>query len=204
MILYMPIKKTWLLRLTEIRKELAALDVPVIDRAMFEGIFGVRRRRAIQLMHFFSGWQAGRTFLVDRLELLRQLEPLEASSEFVIEHRRRQRLVESLEKVRRSRAGARVTIPVEADVDLMGTVLPKGVQLKAGDLRITFEGVADLLAKLYAISQAAAADFEHFRRAAEEANSNRDPGSSAACQSSIESSAEATGIAGSGPAHVHG
>jgi hypothetical protein len=63
----MPIKKTWLLRLPEIRAELTAMEVPVVDRAVFERVFGVRRRRAIQLLHHFGGFQAGRTFLVDRL-----------------------------------------------------------------------------------------------------------------------------------------
>jgi hypothetical protein len=61
----MPIKKTWLLRLPEIRAELTAIEVPVVDRAVFERVFGVRRRRAIQLLHHFGGFQAGRTFLVD-------------------------------------------------------------------------------------------------------------------------------------------
>ena len=50
----MPTKKTWLLRLTEIREELTAMQVPVVDRAIFERLFGVRRRRAIQLLHFFG------------------------------------------------------------------------------------------------------------------------------------------------------
>ena len=85
----MPTKKTWLLQLITICEELTAMDVPVIDRAVFERLFGVRRRRAIQLMHFFGGYQAGRTFLLDRLALLRQLEPLEASAEFALEQRRR-------------------------------------------------------------------------------------------------------------------
>ena len=43
----MPTKKTWLLRLPEIREELSAMKVPVVDRAIFERLFGVRRRRAI-------------------------------------------------------------------------------------------------------------------------------------------------------------
>ena len=75
----MPIKKTWLLRLPEIREELSAMKVPVVDRAIFERLFGVRRRRAIQLLHFFDGYQSGRTFLIDRLALIEQLAPLEAS-----------------------------------------------------------------------------------------------------------------------------
>src|SRR5579872_5538461 len=106
----MPMKKTWLLRLPKIREELVTLKVPVIDRAMFERIFGVRRRRAIQLMNYFDAYQSGRTLLIDRLALLEQLAPLEASAEFAVEQRRRQRLVESLEQLRRSRAGARVTV----------------------------------------------------------------------------------------------
>jgi hypothetical protein len=60
----MPTKKTWLLRLPEIREELSAMKVPVVDRAVFELLFGVRRRRAIQLLHYFDGYQSGRTFLV--------------------------------------------------------------------------------------------------------------------------------------------
>ena len=48
----MPLKKTWLLRLPAIREELSQLDLPLIDRASFERLFGVRRRRAVQLMHY--------------------------------------------------------------------------------------------------------------------------------------------------------
>jgi hypothetical protein len=162
----MPAKKTWLLRLPEIRKELAALKVPVVDRAVFERLFGVRRRRAIQLLHFFNGYQSGRTFLIDRLALIEQLAPLEASADFALEQRRRQRLVESLEKLRRARAGARVTIPVET-VDQNASGLPAGVYFEPGLLCVGFTEVLDLLAKLYAICQAAAADYETFRATAE-------------------------------------
>ena len=164
----MPVKKTWLLRLPEIRAELTAMEVPVVDRAVFERVFGVRRRRAIQLLHHFGGFQAGRTFLVDRLALLRQLEPLEESTEFALEQQRRQRLIDFLERLRRSRAGAAVIIPVAPAHN--GTLLPDGVQLDCGTLRVEFVEVRDLLSKLYAIAQAAAGDFEAFRAAAEKAS----------------------------------
>jgi hypothetical protein len=169
--MYMPTKKTWLLRLPEIRKELTAMQAPVVDRAVFERLFGVRRRRAIELLHYFHGFQSGRTFLIDRLALIEQLMPLETSAEFALEHRRRERLVDSLNKLRRSRAGARVTIPAEACRE-NGAALPPGVQIEPGTLRITFDGVTDLLAKLYALSQAAAGDFEAFRAAAEDVHSS--------------------------------
>ncbi len=89
------------------------MEVPVVDRAVFERLFGVRRRRAIQLMHFFGGYQAGRTFLLDRLQLMGQLEPLQAGAEYAREARRKQKLTEALETIRRHRAGARVVLPVE-------------------------------------------------------------------------------------------
>ena len=164
----MPMKKTWLLRLPEIREQLIAMDVPVIDRAIFERLFGVRRRRAIQLLNDFGGFQAGRTFLVDRLALLRQLEPLEESTEFALEQQRRQRLIDFLERLRRSRAASAVIIPVAPAHN--GTLLPDGVQLDCGTLRVEFVEVRDLLSKLYAIAQAAAGDFEAFRAAAEKAS----------------------------------
>ncbi len=162
----MPTKKTWLLRLPEIRQELAAMKVPVVDRAIFERLFGVQRRRAIQLLHFFGGYQSGKTFLIDRLALIEQLAPLEASAEFAVEQQRRQRLVDALDKVRRARAGAQVVIPLAAGGG-NGAGLPPGVQIESGMLRVTFADVTDLLAKLYAVSQVAAVDFETFRAAAE-------------------------------------
>src|ERR1022692_2100735 len=65
----MPAKAQWLLRVPEILAELAALDVPVLDRAVCERLFRLRRRRTIDLIRCFGGYQAGRTFLVDRPKL---------------------------------------------------------------------------------------------------------------------------------------
>jgi len=144
------------------------MEVPVVDRAVFERLFGVRRRRAIQLMHFFGGYQAGRTFLLDRLQLMGQLEPLQAGAEYAREARRKQKLTEALETIRRHRAGARVVLPVEAD-GLPGRLgnLPEGVQLEPGSLHVEFEKAEELLAKLFALSKAAANDFDAFRTTAE-------------------------------------
>ncbi|MGD0778315.1 MAG: hypothetical protein ABSC05_36500 [Candidatus Solibacter sp.] len=164
----MPMRKTWLLRLPEILEELTGLQTPVIDRAVFERIFGVRRRRAVQLMHYFDGYQSGRVLLVERLALIAQLEPLQAGAEFVLEQRRRQRLSDHLDQVRRYRAAARVSIPVKPGVaDRRLADLPDGIQLQPGSLRVEFGKAEDLLAKLFELSKAAAHDFEAFRGVAE-------------------------------------
>jgi hypothetical protein len=160
-------RKTWLLRVPEIQEELAGMEVPVIDRAVFERLFGIRRRRAIQLMHFFSGYQAGRTFLLDRVQLMEQLKPIEAGAEFAIEAKRKQQLTEALEGVRRHRAGARVVLPVDAHALAGFGDLPDGIQLDPGSLHVEFRKAEELLAKLYELSKAAANDFEAFREAVE-------------------------------------
>ena len=163
----MPMRKTWLLRLPEILGDLSGMEAPVIDQAVFEKVFGVRRR-AIQLLHFFGGFLAGRTFLVDRLKLIGQLEPLQAGAEFVMEERRRQRLSEALEQMRLHHAAACVRIPVEPGVlDRRLSDLPEGIHLQPGSLRVDFCKAEDLLAKLFELSKAAANDFEAFRGAAE-------------------------------------
>ena len=150
----MPARKTWLLRVPEIQEELRGMEVPVIDRAVFERLFGIRRRRTIQLMHFFGGYQAGRTFLLDRMKLMEQLEPIRAGAEFAIEAKRKQRLIECLEKIKRHRAGARVVLPVEAGIeDRKLMELPEGIHLAAGTLQIEFRNAEELLAKLFALSK---------------------------------------------------
>ena len=65
---------------------------------MCERIFGVRRRRALQLMHSFGGWQSGQAYLVDRRTLLKQLEPFQDGVELAMEQCRRQRLSETLDQ----------------------------------------------------------------------------------------------------------
>ena len=160
----MAAKRSWLLRVPEIRQEVAALDVLVVDRISFERLFHVRRRRAIQLMHTFGGYQTGQALLIDRAELLRQLEALEAGAEFAIEQGRRQRLLDSLEKVRRHRAAAAVRIPVGAETAERSVArLPAGIVLQADSLRVDFRGAEDLLGKLYELAQTVGNDFESFK-----------------------------------------
>src|ERR1700728_153047 len=108
----MPAKAQWLLRVPEILEELRALDVPVVDRAVCEGLFRLRRRRGIDLMRCFGGYQTGRTFLIDRPRLVAQLEQIRDSADFKVEWRRKERLAERLEAMRRLPGGARGAVAV--------------------------------------------------------------------------------------------
>ena len=164
----MPAKALWLLQIPEIVAILETFDVPVVDRAIIERLFGLRRRRAIELLHRFGGYQAGRTFLVDRRLLIEHLRRLADGEEFQRESQRKERLDHTVDQLRRHQAAARVRISVEPDV--FGRKLAElsaGVALGAGHLHIEFSGTEDLLSKLYELSQAASNDFDRFRAAAE-------------------------------------
>src|ERR1035437_8920866 len=97
----MPTSPQWFLKLPEIVRELERLPVPVIDRAVFESVFDVGRRRAIQLMHQFGGYQVGKTFIIDRLVLIRELRARRGSEAFNFERQRKTKLIAELERVRK-------------------------------------------------------------------------------------------------------
>jgi hypothetical protein len=161
----MPAKAQWLLRVPEILAELSALDVPIVDRAVCERLFRLRRRRAIDLIRCFGGYQAGRTFLVDRPKLVAQLEQIRDSPDFKMEWRRKERLAERLDAIRRLQAGARVVIPAEPETGRRRLPdLPPGVGLSSGALHIQFQSPEELLSKLFALAQAIANDYEAFEK----------------------------------------
>jgi hypothetical protein len=161
----MPAKAQWLHRVREILEELSALDVPVVDRAVCERLFRLRRRSAIDLVRCFGGYQIGRTFLVDRIKLMTQLERIRDSPDFKMEWQRKERLAERLDAMRRLQAGARVAIPVELEMLSQRLPdLPAGVGLSPGALHIQFQSPEELLGKLFALAQAIANDYEAFEK----------------------------------------
>src|ERR1035441_6709897 len=159
----MPAKPEWLLRLPEIRAELEHLEVPVVDRSGIERIFGLKRRRAIELLHRFGGYEAGRTFLVERSGLLQALEALESQDGYVVERRRRERLRDVVEASREHLLATQVRIPVRPAKSRPNLDrLAPGVHLAPAMLSIEFLQPIDLLEKLYGLAQAITHDFDKF------------------------------------------
>ena len=106
-------------------------------------------------MHRFGGYQAGRTFLIAREDLLRQLEAVRDGDNYQWESRRRERLDKALQK--------RIVIPVTSTVkdrDLLN--LPPGVELERRRLEIRFESTEELLRQLFEFSQAISDDYASF------------------------------------------
>ena len=166
----MPANALWLLQIPEIVSLLETFNVPVVDRAIIERLFGLRRRQAIELLHRFGGYQAGRTFLVDRRLLIEHLRRLAEGEPFQRESQRKERLDHAVDQLRRQQTAMRVKVRVEPDaLSRKLADLSPGVALEAGHLHIAFSGTEDLLGKLFELSQAASNDFDRFRAAAEPA-----------------------------------
>src|SRR3954464_2743435 len=104
----MPSKPVWLLHIPEILQQLEVFDVPVVDRGSIERLFGLRRRQAIELMHRFGGFQASKTFIIDRQQLIEKLRAIASGEDFQAKTERKGRLVESIEQLRRNRAARQV------------------------------------------------------------------------------------------------
>lgn len=153
----------WLQQVTVALEALEELTTPVVDRAMLEKLLGIQRRTAIRLMRRFGGYQAGRTFLIERPALLRQLRKIASSGHYALEAGRRERLEIELQRTRRDLAARRIKIVAAPDLtqrQLEG--LPATIRLSAGRLEITCSDAQDLLSQLMELAQAIANDFERF------------------------------------------
>ncbi len=161
----MPAKSSWLLHISEIRSLLVDSSLPVVDRAVVQKVFGLGRRQAIELMHRFGGYQAGRTFLIERSKLITELDAIAASPEYQMESARREKLASAVDEIGSAQRAQAIRIPVKtASRATRVSTLPAAVQLKPGRLEIEFSGCGDLLAKLYSLALAAAGDYEDFRK----------------------------------------
>lgn len=163
----MAAKPSWWLHIPEIRSMLADIRLPVIDRAAIEQLFGLGRRQAIELLNTFGGYQAGRTLLIGRDQLIARLDAIADSGDLRQEAARRERLAVTVENVRRTRESEAVRIPISPEIfSTRMRTLAAGVQLRPGKLEIEFAGTEDLLRKLFGLAQAVANDYAGFEQAA--------------------------------------
>ena len=125
-------------------------------------MFQVGRRRAIQLIHRFGGYQSGRTFLIERNSLLCSLAALESGDEFSTELHRKERLSAELDGLREFTRAARISVPAAPGVyNTRLSSLPEGVRLESGRLTIEYQygSPEELLERLFVLSQALVNDF---------------------------------------------
>lgn len=162
----MPDQPLWYSRVTEILVTLEDSEVLLLDRFAVEKLFRVSRRTAIRVMNSFGGYQVGRTFVIPRQEILRQLSKIAQDGTPEIAAGRKQRVWRILEQERAHVRARAVAIPLPAQPALLPEIgsLPVGVRLERGLLTVRFGAPVELLQKLFVLSQALAQDFEAFER----------------------------------------
>ncbi len=157
----MPAVASWILRIPSIIADVEQLSTPVVDRAMFETLFGVKRRRAIELMQHSGGFRSGNTVMVERRSLLSWLKRLELSPDYDREYVRKQKVAQELDTLHRCSAGTVIRLPVSADVRQRTPYdLPSGISLQPGRLIAEFTAPEELFGKLYELAMAAVNDFD--------------------------------------------
>lgn len=161
----MPAYPSWLVRVPEILEQLRDFPAPFIDRFTIEALFHVRRRRAHQLMASLSGFQVGRTYLIDRTALIEALEQMGRTGSFHYERQRKIRIAKALDQARTSFAARKINLPAGRGDSTEGLeALPANVHLGSGELRITFSGPQELLGALFELSRAIQADYSKFEK----------------------------------------
>src|ERR1039457_6548351 len=112
----MPAQPAWFHRLDEILETLRGMESSHLDRQAVQKLFGVRERRARQLMAGLPGLRAGNAFAVARLALIARLEETAQGGLFQWATNRRARVVEELDRPRRHLAARRGLLPASAGV----------------------------------------------------------------------------------------
>jgi len=162
----MPAQPAWFHRLDAILCELRGLEAEYLDRLAIERIFGVRERRARQLMVGLPCIQVGNAVAISRAALIERLETTSAGDRFQWEIGRRTRVVDSLETLRRHAAARRVHVPAPRDArDRVFASLSAEIAIGPHELHIRFGSAEDLAAKLFELSQAMANDWSGFEAA---------------------------------------
>lgn len=149
-------QKEWYQRVPSALAALRALPCPVVDRATLEILLGLRRRQAIRMMVHFGGYLSGKAYLVDREDLIRQLETIRQGDDYIHDQARRRRVAQMAAKLNEDWAARQTVIApprrrIEGFADLPGTV-----RLEEGRLEIAFANQEDLLTQLLALVQALA------------------------------------------------
>jgi hypothetical protein len=163
----MPKLPLWYQRSPEILSRLRAPGAPpFLDRAAVEELFQISRRQAIRLLGAASGYQMGKTFLVERHSLVDFIERHESSGAARQARIRKHRVAAALNEVANHAAAQKVRVFPAPDVFRRRPAdLPASIELVGpGKLQISYAGAEDLLARIVELAAAATNDFAAFRR----------------------------------------
>ncbi len=162
----MPDRPTWTHRSAEILAWLESEAPPFLHRGLIEAAFRLRRRQALRLMAQAGGYQAGRTYLIDRSQLAEFLRSRDSGA-VAAAVQRKVRLQDKIEEAQRQIEAQRVRVRIDPDLGKSGTRpqgLPPGIECVAQDrLQISFFGPEDLISKVASLAAFAVQEPGRFR-----------------------------------------
>jgi hypothetical protein len=157
----LPNQPTWLEHVPDILAKVQSEKTPpILDRQAIEGLFRIRRRQAIVLLHRFAGYQVGRTFVVPREAVIEFLQKILAGGSLEQAEAKKKHVIEFLGEARQGLQLPSILLPDTKLSDITFDGLPLGIRLQPDELTIHFQDATDLLQKLLSLSQALANDFE--------------------------------------------
>ena len=151
----MPKPVDWTPLVPDALTALRQMTAPVVDRTTLETLLKIQRRTAIRLLHQLGGQQLGKTLLIPREQLIRELEaylPRDAAAmpaHTASQIRRLHREAESF-RFPDVRGSERRTVDQ----------LPAAVQLGLGRLTIEVADLRDLCAQLWVLLETCKDDWE--------------------------------------------
>jgi hypothetical protein len=172
----MPVPRTWLPRALEILTILRGVPDDDLDRAAIEKLFQIQRRTALLLIRAVGPMLSGCSFKVDRKDLIKWVEKIEATEGQELERRRRvaahidqdSAQYRALKRAQADAGRPPVQFPIVHEV-MSATIdsLPFGVSLHPGRVILEFpQGDAlQAVQMLYALGKAIANDFDSFEEA---------------------------------------
>jgi hypothetical protein len=161
----MPDHPFWLERVPAVLDFLASPDAPdTLDRGTIETLLGVRRRRAILILHACKASRRGRDLLAARKAFVAFLKSQSHEAALSRERGRQQQVAEALGLARRELAVPSISLPRQrTTLTLAG--LPEGIHLTQGNLSIDFTTAQDLVEKMFTLAQGFADDYESLEAA---------------------------------------
>ncbi len=174
----MPLQPTWFRRIPALLATLRAENAPdKLTRREIERLFGVRRRRAILLLHRCGASRRGADLVAAREAVVAYLAAQwndEAAASIAAQERQ---VAETLAEARRALTLPTIPLPPPQKLSAITFAgLPSDIQLTRRELSLTFSSAPDLSEKLFTLAQALANDYESLERALNDAPPTKQPG----------------------------
>ncbi len=164
---FLPSHPSWLERIPELLQTLNSDDAPpLLRRTEVEHLFGVRRRRAIALLHRCHAKGQRGELVAAREAVVAFLEGSRDDEAAARAQAQQQAVAQTLADARRALRLPTIPLPSpEALSALTFAGLPPGIHLTRERLSIDFATGQDLVEKLFALAQAFANDYESLEAA---------------------------------------